>query len=452
MAKKQKEAEKKLNEHDIKINNLIKLIQAQQKELKEQKEKEKEIGIGWQDKENELSNILNDEHIFSMNYNNSNLSNYINNETFNDAPKQNNNINNNVTGEKQITEEKEDKEENIQNKEKESKEAKEIPTTNYPIKIIKEDIKVKKIENQEILNDNNQNQNQNQNNENININQKKEELPNLINKPSNKDINSINNINNNISQTEKKHQDTIIVQKVEKSNNKNTEIISKLFQRIIILEKKVSELMSKSNDNMIIRTINTNKQNINENSNDIKKMKELTEKLDKEVKNLKEKIQDFNIYDMFKDGGGDGSIDVTKALLKALETKQNKRFDLMDEKYKLMSTESFKNKDDIKNINVLIEGHKLSLEKNNEKINKIIEDQKEKELKDKELKEKENEELNKKFEVIIENIKDQELNFDNKLTELESKLSQQQNKQPILVTDLKPEKKKEKKTNEMLNT
>ena len=227
-----------------------------------------------------------------MNYNNSNLSNYINNETNKDAPKQNNNNNiiNNVTEEKQITEEKEDKEdkgENIQNKEKESKESKEIPTSNFPVKIIKEDIKVKKIENQEILNDNNQNQNQN--NENININQKKEEMPNLINKPSNKDINSINNINNNISSSEKKHQDTIIVQKVEKTNNKNTEIISKLFQRIIILRKKVSELMSKSDDNMLIRIINTNKQNINDNSYHIKKMKELTEKLDKEVKNLKRK-------------------------------------------------------------------------------------------------------------------------------------------------------------------
>ena len=40
----------------------------------------------------------------------------------------------------------------------------------------------------------------------------------------------------------------------------------------------------------------------------------------------------------------------------------------MDEKYKLMSTETFKNKDDIKNLNVLIEGQKLSLEKNNQKI------------------------------------------------------------------------------------
>ena len=92
MAKKQKETEKKLSEtekklgeHELKINNLIKLISTLQKEPKE-------TGIGWQDKENELSNILNDEHIFSMNYNNSNLSNLINNETLNEAPKQNNNI------------------------------------------------------------------------------------------------------------------------------------------------------------------------------------------------------------------------------------------------------------------------------------------------------------------------------------------------------------------------
>ena len=83
--------------------------------------------------------------------------------------------------------------------------------------------------------------------------------------------------------------------------------------------------MAKSSDNMIIRTINTNKQSINDHSNTIKKLKELTDNLNKDVNSLKEKMQDFNIYDMFKDGGGDGSIDVTKALLKALETKQNKR-------------------------------------------------------------------------------------------------------------------------------
>ena len=95
LAKKQKETDKKISEHDIKINNLIKLI-SQQKEQQQSKEE----GIGWQDKENELSNILNDEHIFSMNYNNSNFSNYLNNETQNDnintgkkSPNKNININ-----------------------------------------------------------------------------------------------------------------------------------------------------------------------------------------------------------------------------------------------------------------------------------------------------------------------------------------------------------------------
>ena len=115
MAKKQKETEKKLGEHEMKINNLFKLIANQQKEPKE-------TGIGWQDKENEISNILNDENIFSMNYNNSNLSNYINTETQNDAPKQSNNLlNNNIIEEKEASEEKGNKEENIPETETERK-------------------------------------------------------------------------------------------------------------------------------------------------------------------------------------------------------------------------------------------------------------------------------------------------------------------------------------------
>ena len=126
LAKKQKETEKKLGEHDLKINNLLKLITAQQKEQKEQKD----FGIGWQDKENELSNILNDEHIFSMNYNNSNFSNYINNENLNDAQKQYDNLNdsNDLEEKEKIPEEDnkiEENEENKENREKDENEEKE---------------------------------------------------------------------------------------------------------------------------------------------------------------------------------------------------------------------------------------------------------------------------------------------------------------------------------------
>ena len=451
LAKKQKETEKKLGEHDLKINNLLKLITAQQKEQKEQKD----FGIGWQDKENELSNILNDEHIFSMNYNNSNFSNYINNENLNDAQKQYDNLNdsNDLEEKEKIPEEdnkiveneenkdnkenkekdeneekeKEKKEENVEKKEKEKKEErKDIP---FPKIDIKENIEDKKDDKQNIVD--------NQTNENQNI-RRSEESPQKISPIKN---------NYNIPTTEKEPV-PIPSHKHSDKSNKNTEIISKMFQRIILLEKKVAELASKSNDNMILRTINLNKQNINNHSDNIKKLKESTEKLSKEINDIKDKMKDFNLYDMFNDGNtGDGAVDITKALLKALETKTNKKFDLFEEKYKLLSAESFKNKDDIKNQGILINGHKPLIEKNSEKISNIIQELKDKEISDKELKEKENEELNKKLEEIIKNIETLGENYDNKFLELESKISERQ-KQPVLVTDIKPEKKpKDKKRN-----
>jgi len=444
MAKKQKETEKKLGEHEMKINNLFKLIANQQKEPKE-------TGIGWQDKENEISNILNDENIFSMNYNNSNLSNYINTETLNDAPKQSNNLlNNKVIEEKEMSEEKDNKEEKIPETETRKEKEKETSNINSPNKEIKEETEEKKDQKQITVNDNdnnNQNINENQNDQKI-----KEQIPSTN---INININNINDPkNNNItpSPEKKQTQGTIndMPQKHVDKSNKNTEIISKLFQRVVLLEKKVAELMAKSSDNMIIRTINTNKQSINDHSNTIKKLKELTDNLNKDVTNLKEKMQDFNIYDMFKDGG-DGNIDIAKALIKALEAKHTKRFELLEAKYKVMSSESFKNKDDINNLGILINGQKLSLEKSNEKINKIIEEQKEKEIKDKELKDKEKSELDQKFEDVNNNLTNLEKNYDIKLLELESKLSTSQKAQPVLVTDLKPDKKKERRDNELFN-
>ena len=193
-------------------------------------------------------------------------------------------------------------------------------------------------------------------------------------------------MNNNIPIQEKKQEEPAIIQK-HTEKNKNTEIISKIFQRIMILEKKVAELNSKLGDNMIIRTINSNKQSLKDHSDIIKKLKESNEKLTKDVDAIKEKMQDFNIYDMFKDGG-DGNVDVTKALLKALESKVNKRFDLFEEKYKLISSENFKNKDDIKNLSIKLDGEKLLVQKNTEHINDIINSIKNNETLNKKLREK----------------------------------------------------------------
>ena len=438
LARKQQETEKKLDEHDTKINDLMKTI-TNINNNNNQKEH----------KENNLSFI--DDEINFNNFNDFNMGNDFDKTVINETKyldKENPEADNK---EKTNEENKKEKDENT----KENKEKKESDNDNNIII----------IENQ--INDNNNkiNEDENQikkekeeekekvipigtanNMDFITINKNINNANNIVN-DSNKNNNNINNnnINTNTQSEKKVKQEPItIIKHVDKSSSKSNEIISKLIQRIIVLEKKVAELNSKSNDNMILRTINSNKKNLIDHTESIKNLKEQTEKLGKELINIKERLQDFNIYDMFKEGG-DGDVDITKALIKALESKTNKRFDLFEEKYKLLSTENFKNKDDIKNQGILINGQKIIIEKNNEKISKLLEDQKNKEISDKELKEKENEELNKKFEEIIKSIEALGENYDNKLLELEKKLSEQQKQSPVLVTDIKPEKKQDKK-------
>ena len=437
LAKKQQETEKKLDEHDTKINDLMKTI-TNINNNNNQKEH----------KENNLSFI--DDEINFNNFNDFNMGNDFDKTVINETKyldKENPEADNK---EKTNEENKKEKDENT----KENKEKKESDNDNNIII----------IENQINDNDNKINEDENQikkekeeekekvipigtanNMDFITINKIINNANNIVN-DSNKNNNSINNNINTNTQSEKKvkQEPITIIKHVDKSSSKSNEIISKLIQRIIVLEKKVAELNSKSNDNMILRTINSNKKNLIDHTESIKNLKEQTEKLGKELTNIKERLQDFNIYDMFKEGG-DGDVDITKALIKALESKTNKRFDLFEEKYKLLSTENFKNKDDIKNQGILINGQKIIIEKNNEKISKLLEDQKNKEISDKELKEKENEELNKKFEEIIKSIEALGENYDNKLLELETKLSEQQKQSPVLVTDIKPEKKQDKK-------
>ena len=342
------------------------------------------------------------------------------------------NTNNNIDNDNNKKNENENENENITNKEKENEKEKETGI-NLNINTVLGTIIGNKENNNanNIIEKNNNKHNNNDNKENK------------------------NNDNNNviITTTEKKvkQEPVTIIKQVDKASNKNTEIIQKLFQRLIALEKKVSELSSKSNENMILRTIASNKKNILEHTDTIKNLNESTEKIKAELEKLKEKVQDFNIYDMFKEGG-DGDMDVAKALIKALETKQNKRFDLFEEKYKLLSTENFKNKDDIKNQGIVINGQKISIEKNTEKILKLLEQQKNQEISNKELKDKEDSILNKKFEDILNNIQTLSDNYNNKITEIESKLNEHQKQPQVLVTEIKPDKTKDKKIQENENT
>ena len=452
LAKKQQETDKLLSEHDTKINDLINSVSLLQKAQKEK-------GTILIPKEKELENSFNVEDLkFIMNNDDIENDTILNDTKYVDK----NNL--------------EDKKDNKKGTDKENKENSD--------KIIDIENQIDINTNNNIDNDNNkknENENENQINKekekekeketgiNLNINtvlgtiignKENNNANNIIEENNNKQNNNDNkenknNDNNNviITTTEKKvkQEPVTIIKQVDKASNKNTEIIQKLFQRLIALEKKVSELSSKSNENMILRTIASNKKNILEHTDTIKNLNESTEKIKAELEKLKEKVQDFNIYDMFKEGG-DGDMDVAKALIKALETKQNKRFDLFEEKYKLLSTENFKNKDDIKNQGIVINGQKISIEKNTEKILKLLEQQKNQEISNKELKDKEDSILNKKFEDILNNIQTLSDNYNNKITEIESKLNEHQKQPQVLVTEIKPDKTKDKKIQENENT
>jgi len=452
LAKKQQETDKLLSEHDTKINDLINSVSLLQKAQKEKgtilipKEKELENSFNVEDLKFIMNNddiendtILNDTKYVDKN----NLDDKKDNKKGTDKENKENsdkiidienqidiNTNNNIDNDNNKKNENENENENIINKEKEKEKETGI---NLNINTVLGTIIGNKENNNanNIIEENNNKQNNNDNKENK------------------------NNDNNNviITTTEKKvkQEPVTIIKQVDKASNKNTEIIQKLFQRLIALEKKVSELSSKSNENMILRTITSNKKNILEHTDTIKNLNESTEKIKAELEKLKEKVQDFNIYDMFKEGG-DGDMDVAKALIKALETKQNKRFDLFEEKYKLLSTENFKNKDDIKNQGIVINGQKISIEKNTEKILKLLEQQKNQEISNKELKDKEDSILNKKFEDILNNIQTLSDNYNNKITEIESKLNEHQKQPQVLVTEIKPDKTKDKKIQENENT
>ena len=70
--------------------------------------------------------------------------------------------------------------------------------------------------------------------------------------------------------------------------------------------------------------------NINEKINKLlQNNKNLSEKIDK----LEVKTSDMDIFKMFKDNG-DGNIDTTKVLVKSLEEKVSKKFELLDMKFK----------------------------------------------------------------------------------------------------------------------
>jgi hypothetical protein len=160
--------------------------------------------------------------------------------------------------------------------------------------------------------------------------------------------------------------------------NLNPDMIRKLFKRVRENEKKIVELIKKTQEHSQLNSkINNNHDLIDV---DIKKIDKVQRELDDLAKkfdefkldyeDVKVKVQDFNIYDLFKDGDGasGGNLDVSKALIMALENKVFKKFSYYDERYKIYDNDIFKIKEDNKKNNNLIDFMKVQSQKQTQDI------------------------------------------------------------------------------------
>ena len=227
----------------------------------------------------------------------------------------------------------------------------------------------------------------------------------FIKRPNNLESSIItNNISNNDEKTVGNEEalDSI------NGNKINSDLIAKLNKKIKDIEKKLNEMTIKTNIE-ISNKILTNKDNINKANNHLNKLdnnyEEIKQKLIKfneEFDKIKVKVEDFNIYDIFKGESSEGgSIDATKALIMNLENKIFKKFSLYDEKSKKNETDLFKISEDTKNLKGLFDNFKIQIQRNNEKIGEI-----EKNLNDYINKnDNKNEELANSIELMEEKIK-----------------------------------------------
>ena len=187
---------------------------------------------------------------------------------------------------------------------------------------------------------------------------------------------------------EKKQTDTATdnINEIQRRNNEqeileNREIISKILKKLKAHDKQINELAIKTNEHAIMnKNIKKNKNDIEDLSKKINQLKEsigdINGKLlafNEEFDKVKVKVQDFNVYDLFKGGSGEGNLDAAKVLVMNLENKIFKKFGLYDERNKKMDKDFYKMQEDVKNALAIVDGMKTTTKRNTDSINELNE-------------------------------------------------------------------------------
>ena len=229
--------------------------------------------------------------------------------------------------------------------------------------------------------------------------------------------------------------------KVTSTNNNNIniqgsgvspEVINKIMKQIKSLQTKITEMNKSFNSELnSIKNFNSNYSNFDSQlsllNDKINSILEKNTENDKKIEDLQVKMANFDVFSLFQDNG-DGTIDATKVLVKSLEDKVFKKFELIDERYKVDSLDNIKLKNNIENIIPKISQFNLQIEKINDTENKFQEDlfniKKENEENNNDIKNMLNNDINNSLENIKNNI---EQNLENKISNLEKKIDELKN-------------------------
>ena len=357
-----------------------------------------------------------------------------------------NNLNNNdeVNENKKLEDNKEivDQSEN-----KEIKENKEINTGNENLEEKKEEKIEEGKDEQNIKEDNKEieNKTEEKNIEENNILPKQSDITeiqlknnekeNSNNIPTTTQANANTNLNKSPSKSKASSKKIGTNKNTANGTNVSPEVILKIMKQLKAQQSKLSELSQTSqslNSEMAsIKKFEIQFSNYNSQlsliNDKINSVLEKNTDYDKKFEDLQVKVANFDVFSMFKDSG-DGTIDATKILVKSLEDKIFKKFELIDQRYKVDSLESMKVKNNVENIIPKINQFNIQIEKINDNENKFQEDlnniKKETEENTNEIKVVLNNDINNSLENMKNTI---EQNFENKLANLENQIKELKN-------------------------
>ena len=228
-----------------------------------------------------------------------------------------------------------------------------------------------------------------------------------------------------------------------RSNKENKLLFNDIEHKILLLDEKIKLLYNfipsfpEDKTKTLNDILDEYQIHINNNNYDIKEMKDKTNKMKNQIDEMLIKVNDFNVYDIFKDiSDSGGDIEASKILIQALDRKTQERFKFQDEKIKNDEQETLKIKTEITNLKNNSSFEKRNLTTIKEQIIKL---QNEIDLNRKSISEKIT-----KNEDEIDSIREKELqqleNMNNQIKDLNKQINNLSN----IIQMMKEEKEKEK--------